>query len=98
MNERIENAIKEIEQENKRLKKMIYPYIGISSGMLNQIILFTAPATGININNKGWPMGKSSEGWDEKSFIPYYGKIIIINGRIEEFTDSERSKDLWNDV
>ena len=98
MNERLEKIIKEVEEENNRLQRMIYPYVGISNGILNQVILFTAPRTGTNINGKGWPAGYYSDGWDEKSFIPYYGQILITNGRIKKSDDNERSNNKWEKI
>lgn len=82
------------ENKIKRLEKIVYPYYGIDES-LNQIILFVAPNTGMNINGKGWSMGKYSDGWDEKSFMPYYGQITIVNGRILEFTDNKNSINKW---
>ena len=98
MDTRLEKVIKEVEKENNRLQKMLYPYVGISDGTLNQVILFTAPRTGTNINGKGWPAGYHSDGWDEESFIPYYGQITIVNGRIKTSDNAERSKDKWDNI
>lgn len=88
--------LEKLEAENKRLCKIVYPYYGIcKDGILNQIILFTAPRTGININGNGWPVGHMSEGWGEDQFVPYYGRISIKNGRILDFTDKENSAHQW---
>lgn len=91
-----ERTIAEIQQENARLRRMVYPYIGISDH--NQIILFTAPRAGININGNGWPVGYQSDGWDEKSFVPYYGQITIVNGKVKTSDNDERSKAKWENT
>ena len=84
-----------MEKTEERLIRIVYPYIGISKDMLEQVILFTAPRTGMNINGKGWPIGKTSNGWDEDGFVPYYGILKFNNGKPLSTEGQEHSINLW---
>lgn len=88
-------SVDELIKKVDRLEKMVYPYVGISKDMLSQVILFTSPNTGVNINGKGWQIGKYGSGWDENSFIPFYGEIHFNSGKVVKCDDSEHSENKW---
>jgi hypothetical protein len=71
--------------DNKETKRK-YPYFGIYEKDLDHVVLFTAPKKGIVIHSeyRGClsdyevaPVGYESDNVDEKTFIPFYGKIIV---------------------
>ncbi len=88
------DTIEELNARIERLGKMVYPYYGIDK-TLKQIILFTSPRCGINVNGKGWPLGYRSDGWAEDRFAPLYGRINIANGRVIS-TDDVESHERWD--
>lgn len=45
-----------------------------------QIVLFTAPNTGMNINGIGWPHGHTSTGWNERDAELFTGIIEYKDG------------------
>ena len=45
-----------------------------------QLVLFTAPRTGMNINGIGWPHGHMSDGWNEDSAEIFTGTIEYKDG------------------
>jgi len=80
--ETLRNQIKGLESELDDLENLKqYPIVKTAKhGEKFQIILFTAPNIGMNINSIGWPHGYTSEGWDEKSFKPFTGIIEYKDG------------------
>ena len=82
--ETLQNQIETLGNELKNLENLKqYPIVKgftYNYGKGLQLILFTAPYTGVNINGVGHPMGNSSEKWDEPDSKPFTGILTYKDG------------------
>ena len=71
-----------LKKEIEALELSQYPCVKAAKHFdKKQIVLFTAPKTGVNINGVGWPYGHKSGVWDEKYFEPFTGSIEYKDGK-----------------